>query len=105
MITKIELLEEYRNMKPFVMEPDPGLNFIVGENGSGKSSLLDAVMKDIPEIKLDRTGNERYLHFDSEKNNPRVQGTLPFNHTSADILHAFNVRNQSHGEALYPILS
>lgn len=104
MITKIELLEKYRSLKPFVMEPDPGLNLIVGENGSGKSSLLDAVMKDISEIKLDRTGSEEYLSFDTEKGNPRVQDTLPPGATGEDYVYFFNVRSSSHGEVLFPIL-
>ena len=33
----------FRNLSPFVLEPHPGFNFIVGPNASGKTSLLEAI--------------------------------------------------------------
>lgn len=104
MITKIELLDEYRSLKPFTMEPDPGLNLIVGENGSGKSSLMKAVANDIPEIRLERTSDD-YMYFDTEKDNPRIKGYTPFNATGEDVAYSLSTRFNSHGEVLFPILN
>ncbi len=36
-------VDAVRNLQPVDLEPGPGLNLIVGENGAGKSSLLEAI--------------------------------------------------------------
>lgn len=36
-------LRDFRNIRECVFRPGPGLNFIVGENGQGKTSLLEAL--------------------------------------------------------------
>lgn len=103
MIIRIELLEEYRSMKPFVMEPDPHINLIVGENGSGKSSLMGAMVKDFPEIKVERN-SDKYVYFDTEKDNPRIQSYQPFNATGEEVAYSLSVNFNSHGEVMFPIL-
>ncbi len=105
MITKIELLEKYRTLKPFVMEPNLGVNLIVGENGSGKSSLLNIIKENAPEVRLEIEGTINYYHFDTEKDNPRTQGTLPFNAPGDVYAYHLTSHFQSHGEVLFPILN
>ena len=87
------------------MTPDPGINLIVGENGSGKSSLLYAIIKDVLEIKLKMNDSKEYFHFDSEKKNPRIQNTMPLNADSESYAYNILVRFKSHGEVLFPILN
>lgn len=41
-ISKLEI-QNFRGACDFSLEPDPGLNVLVGMNGAGKSSVLDAV--------------------------------------------------------------
>ncbi len=36
-------LQNFRCLESVQLEPGPGLNFVVGDNGSGKSSLLEAI--------------------------------------------------------------
>ncbi|TNH14433.1 DNA replication and repair protein RecF, partial [Testudinibacter sp. TR-2022] len=37
------IINGFRNLQAVDFEPNPGFNFIVGNNGSGKTSLLEAV--------------------------------------------------------------
>lgn len=79
----------------------PGLNIIVGEQGTGKSSLLHLITlqkenrNKIATLKIKAT---RFFHFDSEKMNPRTKG-----HVDNEMDVAF--RFVSHGETLFPILN
>lgn len=43
MIFKLFNLEHFRNLETVSFEPKPFLNFIYGNNGSGKTSLLEAI--------------------------------------------------------------
>ena len=36
-------VHHWRNLQPLSLEPSPGLNILVGDNGSGKTSLLEAI--------------------------------------------------------------
>lgn len=36
-------VHHWRNLQPLSIEPSPGLNILVGDNGSGKTSLLEAI--------------------------------------------------------------
>ncbi|MEO6699848.1 MAG: DNA replication/repair protein RecF [Paraperlucidibaca sp.] len=36
-------VQHWRNLQPLSLEPSPGLNILVGDNGSGKTSLLEAI--------------------------------------------------------------
>ena len=37
------LVEKFRNLTAVDLDFDPGFNFLVGNNGSGKTSLLEAI--------------------------------------------------------------
>lgn len=82
----------------------PGLNFLVGENGIGKSSIL-RTLSDSSSKCFDYTykicdGKDKTLStyfFDTEKMNPRMK------HEADDI---FNIacHFKSHGESMMPVL-
>jgi predicted ATPase len=64
---------------------DPGLNFLVGENGVGKSSILVTLSGQKDEIKLIDLqhkvvgkGKLSTYFFDTEKMNPRVKSRSRF---------------------------
>jgi predicted ATPase len=80
---------------------DPGLNFLVGENGVGKSSILSTLSNCAGDIKpLDLQykivgkGKLSTYFFDTEKMNPRVKGRID---TELDIISRF----KSHGQCLF----
>lgn len=78
---------------------DLGLNFLVGENGIGKSTIVNALWKtqrDQPFV-LETDGHTKTFFFDTEKMNPRVKAR-------AD--HMFDVHSHflSHGECLFMVL-
>ena len=37
------IIQNFRNLQSVDLEPSPSFNFIVGANGSGKTSLLEAI--------------------------------------------------------------
>lgn len=80
----------------------PGLNFIVGENGIGKSGLLRDLSiyrdKKLSDIKISVSGPIKTFFFDTEKMNPRV--------TNKGISSTFDVtcRFMSHGECMINVL-
>lgn len=42
MITRI-VIQGYRLFEEFELEPNPGMNILVGDNDAGKSTLLEAI--------------------------------------------------------------
>jgi predicted ATPase len=82
----------------------PGLNFIVGENGIGKSSILKALSSH-PNIGISfthkingSTGKQLQTYFfDTEKMNPRTKSYV-------DSMFDVHCRFLSHGETLMPVL-
>jgi predicted ATPase len=81
----------------------PGLNFIVGDNGIGKSGILSNIgdtqrnKKDI-KIQVATCGsNLKFFYFDSERMNPRISGSVS---SSFDV----HSRFMSHGECLDKVL-
>ena len=101
MLLTFKLLKKYRNLNKFTIEFNNGLNVIVGENGSGKSSFLNLIMDHNKEIvEITTKDNAKYRFFDSEKNNPRLNNAVSTN------LEMFNLHSHfiSHGEAMLPII-
>lgn len=81
----------------------PGLNVLVGKNGSGKSSLLHAMCHKPDFLEFEKDGDCSYEFFDFEKDDPRTkQG---FAEGSADAL-KFHISAlwHSHGEVNLVIL-
>jgi len=81
---------------------DKGLNFLVGENGIGKSTILDSISKvgrsPAVELKCHVEGEKlRTYFFDTEKMNPRMKSYVE---TGLDVAARF----QSHGQALRPCI-
>jgi predicted ATPase len=78
----------------------PGINLLVGANGSGKSSLLHALRPKnmdakLCDLELDRSkvAHPRLLFFDFEKDNPRTK--------SLTLLQADGLENFSRFSALF----
>jgi len=101
LLKKFTLKKEYRSIEPFSIEFRDGINVIVGENGSGKSSILHLIMNE-PDKELFSITTEKasFRFFDTEKQNPRIRDP----NLSANFGFALATRFGSHGEAMLPIL-
>jgi len=102
-LKSIKLLTKYRNLKPFSFDFKDGLNVIVGENGIGKSTLLNLIAehkKDL--VKLSIKPGTVYQFFDTEKQNPRIKAL----NEHENSLFEFSIASRfvSHGEAMLPII-
>jgi len=81
----------------------PGINLLVGDQGCGKSSLLQLFRKDNKRV-LDETITYvcdvvETLGMDTEKDNPR---TLPY--FGKDMAAQLNMMFSSHGQSIYAIM-
>jgi len=91
----------YRGISPFEVKFHPGMNVIVGENGSGKSSLLHLLNSE-PDKKLKRIEADKVQtrFLDTEKMNPRFQSVASSKNARFTVTSHF----MSHGEAILPLL-
>jgi len=70
MLKSFELLKKHRDIEPFKVEFLNGLNVVVGDNGFGKSTMLQMITANHIEFKKGQTifkcksdGNNRYVFF------------------------------------------
>jgi len=98
-ISSLELLQEYRKIKPFAIEFREGLNVLVGENGAGKSTIFHLMIEEAANKSLVRIDFRpvEYRFFDTEKQNPRTRGEIK---AEFDIVSRFC----SHGETIFAIV-
>lgn len=100
-LKKFTLKKEYRGIKPFTIDFKDGINVLVGENGSGKSSTIHLITgdsdKNLFSLEADKIS---FRFFDTEKQNPRTLNP----ELQPNYGFALASRFGSHGEAMLPVL-
>jgi len=99
-----------------VIEFKAGINLIVGEQGCGKSSLFEAIIKNFGILTVDYDQNSDYLFFDTESMNPRLEDSFKahrdfnsvteFEEAKSESLidrFEFEFDKKSHGQAMLPL--
>jgi len=107
-LESFKLKVEHRGIKPFICEFRKGLNVLVGENASGKSTILGLMGKNDPfnkwkgvfSIKLIDTEKNKFRFLDTEKDNPRLKNI----ESSKNIGYQLASHFASHGEAMLPLI-
>ena len=100
MLKRLAFTKDWRCFKEFdSFEFRPGVNLLVGDQGCGKSSLLETIKDVGPTCTCDRavadaTGRCKSYFFDFEKGNPRT-----LNYFSDDIGGQMAMKFSSHGQA------
>jgi predicted ATPase len=91
--------ERFKKLYGIGIDFVPGLNFIIGENGIGKSSILGSLSNNnhTNDLNVKTTGLVKTYSFDTEKSNPRMQSHF----TSGKALY---MRFVSHGESILSCL-
>jgi len=105
-IDYFQLKSKYETIKPFKCSFKAGLNVIVGENGSGKSTMLRLMSSGKSPghaIKLvDKSKQTNFRYFDTEKDNPRLNQIDWAKEKNP--LFALSSHFMSHGEAILPLI-
>jgi len=103
MISHIALCLRHRGRvhgkKRFIFKP--GLNIIIGPNGSGKTSLLEAVYH-CPDCERHQDHKGEYRYFNSETMNPH-RSEEPFRGVHGSIIRV-RAMFSSHGETMRDVL-
>jgi predicted ATPase len=106
LLKSFTLKTEYRGIPPFKMEFRDGLNVIVGENGSGKSSLLQLLTDQDNDFKnvrnIDYVPGIDFRFLDTEKHNPRLEAH-PESHPES-FTYSIYSHFMSHGETMLPLV-
>ena len=103
----------YLFSKGLVIDFKPGVNIIVGENGSGKTTFISLIKNHVAHagthVQID--GNittENTIFFNGEEDNPVTAIPKMLNPESKDFLYLthefFNAQEESHGESMLPAL-
>jgi predicted ATPase len=107
MLLSLEFKIDFRCFKAGdKLEFSPGMNLLVGDQGTGKSTLLNLLsgssvgLKREEIVKCKTSGKITTRYFDCEKDNPRVKA-LPENE---NFDFALVTRFHSHGQAIMPII-
>lgn len=102
-IESVTFTEKYRCFKKGMsIEFMEGINLLVGDQGSGKSSLLDVIInnkKYVAKLK----GNTLFMALDLEKDNMRTKQANPFSQSSYNL--SIHSHFMSHGESNNLLLS
>lgn len=111
MIISIKFKEDYVCFfkgNKFKLKP---ITLLVGDQGCGKSTMLHAIKdriqrneKGVFECEFDDTVQNKIMHLDLEKDNPRTDKSRFNPNNSDDMFYSLSVGMGSHGEALLPIL-
>jgi len=106
-IKSVTLQDEYHGLKKGLkIELREGVNLLVGDQGCGKTSLLELISGKDEDLKMElhelsQNNGIEFVHFDTEKMNPRTKGELPF---GGDMMSHIALQWSSHGEAMSAIL-
>ena len=97
MFLKSLKLVNFRNFKNFDIEPGRGINLIVGENGSGKTALLESIYY-LSLARSFRTSNHNaIINFDSKE---FFLNAKLFDNNEPDKIHVLGLSRDSYGKIL-----
>lgn len=102
LLKSFKLKQEYRGMPVFNLKFKEGLNVIVGDNGSGKSSLLELITMGPNKLgSISIAPGTEYRFLDTERMNPRIKSSFA---DSKYIAFDLACRFRSHGESMLPLI-